>query len=186
MRPTPDSYWVIPGQLLAGAYPGARRAGDTAVKLTALLDAGVRSFVDLTESHELEHYESVLRRLASARDLDVRYRRMSITDMGTPTADHMSDVIEHMRSEIENGRPLYVHCWGGIGRTGTTIGCWLVANEGMTAADALARITTLRKGTADAHRRSPETQGQEDFIAQWEASCEGEPRKPPRASGGKT
>jgi len=26
-RPIPDAYWIIPGRLLAGPYPGSRREG---------------------------------------------------------------------------------------------------------------------------------------------------------------
>ncbi len=38
--PTPDSYWVEPGRLLAGAYPR---------ELAPFRDAGITAFVDLTE-----------------------------------------------------------------------------------------------------------------------------------------
>ena len=38
--PTPDSYWVEPGRLLAGAYPPA---------LEPFREAGVTAFLDLTE-----------------------------------------------------------------------------------------------------------------------------------------
>ena len=34
---------------------------------------------------------------------------------------------------------VYVHCWGGIGRTGTTVGCWFV-RHGRTGDQALAEI----------------------------------------------
>ena len=53
MQPIPDSYWVAPQVLLAGEYPGARTEEEAREKLEALLDAGIRSFLDLTEAHEL-------------------------------------------------------------------------------------------------------------------------------------
>jgi hypothetical protein len=39
--PFPKSYWVIPGRLLAGAYPGAKDPAEAAGKLKALFDAGI-------------------------------------------------------------------------------------------------------------------------------------------------
>ena len=51
-RPIPDSYWVRPGRLLAGQYAGARLPALALRKLRRLLDAGVTSFVDLTEAGE--------------------------------------------------------------------------------------------------------------------------------------
>ncbi len=37
-----------------------------------------------------------------------------------------------------------MHCWGGVGRTGTVVGCWLV-RHGLDDGDAIARIATLRR-----------------------------------------
>ncbi len=50
--PIPDSYWLIEGQLLAGEYPGAPRDDEARRKLEAILRAGVRSFIDLTEMND--------------------------------------------------------------------------------------------------------------------------------------
>ena len=40
---------------------------------------------------------------------------------------------------LGEGRTVYVHCWGGIGRTGTVVGCWLV-RHGLTGRGALDQI----------------------------------------------
>lgn len=47
--PIPNSYWVKPGRLLAGEYPGEKSESDARRKLGRFLDANVRYFVDLTE-----------------------------------------------------------------------------------------------------------------------------------------
>lgn len=54
-RPLPNSYWATPS-LLACEYPWEPKA--TTPKLDALLKAGVRTFVDLTECGELSPYAS--------------------------------------------------------------------------------------------------------------------------------
>ena len=50
--PIPDSYWLIDGQLLAGEYPATHTRDATRDKLTKFLDAGIRTFIDLTEESE--------------------------------------------------------------------------------------------------------------------------------------
>lgn len=95
---------------------------------------------------------------------------MSIQDLGTPAVEEMTRILEHVASEIAAGRPVYVHCLGGVGRTGTVVGCWMVQQEGHTAENALQRIAELRHPTRDGHQRSPETAEQREFVLRWAAS----------------
>jgi hypothetical protein len=41
-KPDPDTYWVVPGQVLAGEYPGARDPEEAGKKLRRFLQVGVR------------------------------------------------------------------------------------------------------------------------------------------------
>ena len=50
--PEIHGYWVIPGRLLATEYPGAKDEAKALRKLQVLRDAGITSFVDLTEDGE--------------------------------------------------------------------------------------------------------------------------------------
>jgi hypothetical protein len=164
----PDSYWVVPDALLAGEYPWALNDAEARDTCGALLDAGVRSFVDLTEADDCSRpYDETVAALARDRGIDVRYRRMPIRDLGVPTREHMAAVLDYITSEIDAGRPVYVHCLGGIGRTGTVVGCWLVAKDGCTAGKAIARIAELRRDSLHGWRRSPETRDQCKFIEEW-------------------
>ena len=56
-----------------------------------------------------------------------------------------------------------VHCWGGIGRTGTVIGC-VLADQGMEYDAVIARLASLRRGTRKEQRRTPEMTAQHDLI----------------------
>ena len=53
--PFPRSYWVRPGKLLAGCYPGAPGPREATRKLKGLLDAGIRGFISLMEPNETDH-----------------------------------------------------------------------------------------------------------------------------------
>ena len=166
-RPIRSSYWLLDGQLLAGEYPASSTPEETRPKLEDILNAGIRSFVDLTFASEgLPPYELVLRQLAEEKQIEVGYHRFSIKDHDVPATTLMQDVLRTIREEIAAGRPVYVHCWGGIGRTGTVAGCWLV-EDGYSCDDALSRIAELRQGTPDRYARSPETEVQVTFVRNW-------------------
>ncbi|HEX4618183.1 MAG TPA: hypothetical protein VH135_00560, partial [Steroidobacteraceae bacterium] len=59
-RPLANCYWVVPGRLLAGEHPGGASPEATRERLRRLLEAGVATFVDLTEPGELASYEREL------------------------------------------------------------------------------------------------------------------------------
>jgi hypothetical protein len=56
--PIPESYWVQPGQLLAGAYPILAGEAEAAMRqrVQRFLAVGITAFVDLTETHEFVPY----------------------------------------------------------------------------------------------------------------------------------
>jgi hypothetical protein len=158
--PIPDSYWVVPGQLLAGEYPGAGDEDAALVKLDLIREAGVDMFLDLTEEGEygLAPYTPFLAGL--------RYVRLAVRDFACPTEDEMIHILDTIDTAIAAGQAPYVHCYGGVGRTGTVVGCYLV-RHGLSGQDALRSIAAWRSGTPEAHRMSPETQAQRDMVLGW-------------------
>ena len=152
---------------MAGEYPGAQSEEQAERKLASLLDIGVRRFVDLTEDGELEPYEALLQRLAWERGVDVTYARHPIRDVGVPRDEAtMCGILDELAAAQRDGVAAYVHCWGGIGRTGTVVGCHQV-ERGYSAARALERIEELRRDSSKAGRPSPETAAQSDFVRKW-------------------
>jgi len=156
--PVPRSYWVRPGALLTGEYPGHEQPGWTQVRLERFRAAGVTAFVDLTEEGELDPYTDSLDGWAT-------YRRFPIRDYSVPSAGEMTAILDALDEALER-EVVYLHCWGGSGRTGTVIGCWLV-RHGMDCDEALATIAALRRETAYGDKRSPESDEQCDFVRAW-------------------
>jgi ADP-ribosylglycohydrolase len=139
-------------------------AVDAEMKVRTLCDAGVTLFVDLTTPGDhLEPYEHLL--ATSARRASV-----PVPDLTPPTAAVVMAVVELIDRETAAGGVTYVHCWGGIGRTGSIVGCWLAERVGGAA--ALERLTDLRSSCADARRRSPETAAQCDLVRHWPRSAD--------------
>ena len=176
MLPTPDAYWVTAislatGRLLAGEYPGAKDPAAATRKLGRTLDAGVTTFLDLTEEAEygLRPYAAEVVALGAARGIDVAHHRHPIPDLGTPTAADMSRILDAIDAALARGQTVYVHCFGGIGRTGTVVGCWLV-RHGLRGAAALEQIAAWRAATPDGPRLSPETAAQRALVLNWQES----------------
>lgn len=164
-RPIPNSYWVRPGFLLAGEYPTmcAGEEEDRAM-LRRFLDAGVSLFLDLTEWGELEPYAPLLSGLSP----EAEHRRMPIRDFGTPTPEDMEHILDMVDAAMSEGRTVYVHCHGGIGRTGTVVGCHM-ARHGIRGKAALAEIARLRHGIPNSWIESPETPEQRRMVLRWHA-----------------
>jgi protein-tyrosine phosphatase/ADP-ribosylglycohydrolase len=172
--PIPNSYWVEPGRLVGGEYPGSMSRGDAMERVEALLRAGVTSFIDLTEDGELPEYDPLL---AEATEQHIRYRRFPILDHGVPDSPaHMSRILDYLAAELAAGQCVYVHCHAGIGRTGMTLGCHLIRG-GLTADAALERLQVLWKQCSRSRRwaRIPETDAQVAFVRNWmeSADCAG-------------
>lgn len=164
--PFPDSYWVIPGRLLAGEYPGAVEEHTARKKLVSLLHCGINAILNLTEEGELVDYVPWLMEEAADFGLDVEVKRLPIRDFSTPSVVEMIAILNQMDEWLNEGKTVYVHCYGGIGRTGMVVGCYLV-RKGMPARKALEQIAELRHGVPDGWRRSPETDEQVDFVMNW-------------------
>ncbi|KAG5635528.1 hypothetical protein H0H81_010951 [Sphagnurus paluster] len=168
-RPIPNSYWATP-LLLACEYPWTPK-NPHKPKLDALLRAGVRTFIDLTEAGELMAYAGVLCARAALLGIDtaeIEYHRFPIRDRSLPESlEHMYGVLDVLRDNEARGRVSAVHCRGGIGRTGMVIGCWLVdsghAKDGEEALGIIAREwQTVEKCTRYPH--SPETGSQFEYV----------------------
>lgn len=166
--PHANSYLVAPG-FVAGEYPGASAPDAARERVGQHLAAGLTFFLDLTEAGELRPYENYLPQTAPQHGLAVVHRRMPIRDAGLPrTPAAMVAILDTLDGALADGHNVYLHCWGGIGRTGTVVGCWLV-RHGMSGPAALATIAAHWRGVAkrDRHPRSPETDAQHAYVRAW-------------------
>ena len=166
--PIPDSYWVQPGRFLAGEYPGDSDTGQAFGKLHRLLEADVTLFLDLTEvgEYRLKPYAPLLQQEPASLGHTLEYHRIPIKDWHVPTPEVMKHILDIIDTALYARQIVYVHCFAGIGRTGTVVGCHLV-RHGLGGERALAEIARLRHGLPNSWMASPEADIQRQMVRNW-------------------
>ena len=162
-RPLPNTYWVIKDLLLAGEYPGDLVPENAEKKVNTLLDIGIKHFIDLTKKKELIPYSGLL------YQKDATYERLAFNDNEVPPHPTWTHIILNKIDKYihDDGEPTYVHCYGGAGRTGLIIGCWLT-RHGFTGDQAIDRVAKWWSWVEKAHRlSSPATDEQMQYIYDW-------------------
>lgn len=158
------AYWVDPPWLMAGCYPGHGDRRIAERQLGALLDCGIRCFLSLLEEDArgfLLPYEPTLESLAKKRSVAVETLRFEIEDHSIPSCEQMGEIERAIARSIAAKRPVYVHCWGGRGRTGIVAGVYLVRRGLATPENFVDVIAGLRAGATG---ESPETEEQIGFV----------------------
>lgn len=166
--PIIESYWVQENRFLAGEYPGDYNPEIARRRIDQFLEAGINTFFDLTRPGEHAPYEVILKEQAHAYEVDAQYHRFAIRDHDTSSRETMVHILDTIDTSLDKGRNIYVHCWGGIGRTGITVGCYLV-RHGMKNGQAVEHVNKLYKTRPHnfSYPRSPETSHQIDFVLNW-------------------
>lgn len=160
------AWWVHPHRLLAGEYPGATSPEKAQAKLRLLVEAGIEVIIDLTTPQDnLAPYDEQLRVMAEQAGRTVHRHRHPIPDNSVIGHAGYDAILARIHTEINAGRTVYLHCWGGKGRTSTVVGC-LLAESGLNYADIIARIAELRSGTRKAMSPCPETAQQRNLLRQ--------------------
>jgi atypical dual specificity phosphatase len=149
IRPMTGFSWVIEDRLAGMPRPGVRRP--LALDLAFVREAGVDLLVSLTE-------EAPAADALAAAGLDALH--IPVKDFTAPTLEQMHAFVAAVRQRHTDGQVVGVHCGAGLGRTGTMLAAYFVA-EGMTAPKAIAHVRSLRPG-------SIETVAQEQAIAAFE------------------
>lgn len=161
-RPLPNSYWVLPGRLLAGEHPSGGAEGEAPARIQRLSGAGIDCYLDLTEEGEQPDYRRLL-------PTHAEYLRSAIADTSVPfNVSQTRALLSSIRAALARERRVYIHCLAGIGRTGLIVGCFLAEEEG-NGRKAITRLNRLWQQSDRARNwpNVPQTAEQADYIRHW-------------------
>jgi hypothetical protein len=153
-------WWVIPGVLAGMPMPfinperrlnsgGALNAYDD--ELPELHSAGIRAVVGLL---------NIPSDAAVFEPAGFAFLCLPVPDGGPPTLEQATEFVRFVNEQRQLQRPVAVHCEAGLGRTGTMLAVYLIA-QGDSAEAAIRRIREVEKGAV-------ETSRQIQFLEQFE------------------
>ena len=159
-RPIENSYRVT-NQIYAGEYPRNKDQESSLVKLQQFESFGITHFIDLTEEGELASYDVMLYSGAT-------YQRFPIRDVSVPKSmDDVRKLVKRIIKIVSNNpeAKVYIHCWGGVGRTGTIVGCLLSELYKLGYNETMTKLEQLFSACPkSAYRVTPENAEQRNFI----------------------
>ncbi|CAM9444571.1 unnamed protein product [Discosporangium mesarthrocarpum] len=169
LGPTMESNWVLPGKLLVGAYPASIDDEQHAHLLCAILLEGVSTFVCLQQEYlEVgvteamwktgeairPYYDDVLKLLCRLQELrkkdplvypsiaapeKAEFVHFPIVDCNIADDTKVLRLAVQLSCRVASGEVMYLHCWGGHGRTGTVVSIMLHLMYGLGAKESMER-----------------------------------------------
>jgi atypical dual specificity phosphatase len=141
----PGFSWIDPPHLAALGRP------DSLDELQWLRQEGIQLLISLTEYPLLHSWVD---------DSGLLSVHVPVPDFHAPTLEQIEQCVAVIQRAKEQKMAVAVHCHAGLGRTGTVLAAYFVA-QGLTAADAIDRVRELRPG-------SIESEAQEEAVAAFE------------------
>ncbi|MHA2294456.1 MAG: protein-tyrosine phosphatase family protein [Candidatus Hodarchaeales archaeon] len=133
--------WIVEKELLAASLP-------TSVEDIKLLhQAGVKTIISLCDGYDVEQ---IIRK----SKVNVTHLVFEIPDFSVPDESQVEEFLKYMEF---GDKPVAIHCYAGIGRTGTMIAMYLIHKKGMGAREAIEFVRSRRYGAV-------ESQVQEIFL----------------------
>jgi len=91
--------------------------------------------------------------------------RLPVRDFSAPTAEQIARFVAFVRRfRRETGKAVAVHCGSGLGRTGTMLACFLVA-EGRSPAQAVTEVRRRRPGSIETEEQEHAVRGYSARLA---------------------
>lgn len=165
-----QSYWLMPDKVLCGHFPSDLDPVVRETKLQGLLDAGIRTIINLIPEDELGNddipFDDYTKWMESNGHRIICMRH-GFKDRTAPSVELMQRIQREIEVSVLHDCPVYLHCWGGHGRSAMVAVCHLIS-LGSPLETALEYVLNLRKPLPKNHY--PFEPCQVEFIREWAKS----------------
>ncbi len=155
-------------ELYGGEYPGSFIEAITEHnhKVGELIELQITTTLCLMKDFELAYFSAYE---AAVTQVNPTFKKIlyPIADMSIPDTATMVHILDKIDQLIADQEKIYVHCWGGHGRTGTVIGCWL-KRHGFENRIIYQKLMLWRMQTLFGTTSSPQAHEQFMMINHWQ------------------
>jgi atypical dual specificity phosphatase len=137
-RPTNFS-WVIDGKLAGSGLPMNYS------QFFWLIKHGIKTIITVREVPlpSIWFTDSI----DNTNNGNIDYLHLRVEDYGAPSIEEIDNAVDYIQHQIDNEKPVMVHCAAGKGRTGTILAAYLLKKENLTAEQAIKKIRNVRPGS---------------------------------------
>lgn len=123
--------WFAEGIIAGSDMPDAE-------DIQGLYDKGIRAIISLEPlGHDAEK---------ETERLGINHHALYVEDFSTPINQDIEKFFEIVREEIEQRRPILIHCQSGKGRTGAMGALWLIREKKFSYLNALETVGGVETG----------------------------------------
>jgi atypical dual specificity phosphatase len=159
--------WIIKGRLAGCGVPTSLRELRWLVE-----EQGIKSVVTIKEKPLPSEWIRSGGNSGNNHDdnigTKIDYFHMSIDDYGAPSLRELDYVVNYIRRQIDNGKPVMVHCTAGKGRTGVILAAYLIKKDRDFSAKQAIKLLSKIKG------ESIQSKEQERIVFNYEKYMETE------------
>jgi atypical dual specificity phosphatase len=131
--------WVIEGSLAGSGLPSS------AAQVRWLKEHGVTSILTLTEGPLPEAFVDGTGLVST---------HVQMFDHAPPSQESLSKAVRHVRSEIDKGNAVVVHCLAGQGRTGSVLAAYMIEYQGKDVDEVISQLRKSRPGSVERAQES--------------------------------